>query len=115
MVSKIYMIDYFFKDLTCDIIIMNKTYTINTIEELFDVVNGENIERLCEDLVLSLYLHVELKKQISTLKYTSLNWTDDGISQAAVELSPTDAESAHKKITLFARFDENKPTDTPQM
>lgn len=100
-----------------------KTYYIKTIKDLFNTVTDENIGRLCEDLILSLYLHCELKKQMPNLDMTheSFDWKDDGISQAAVELkiksdnentdvsNNADEKLNPTKVTFYAKFDDEKP------
>lgn len=62
---------------------MAKTYTLNTLEDVFRLATNENIELLISDLAHLINLHVKIKNEISKKRYKELiiapvRWTNDG-------------------------------------
>lgn len=70
---------------------MEKTHEIRTIEDIFKIVDSENIERFLSDFNASLFQIVAMKKlltkkEIEKLNYSVFEWTDDSIKKVTIEL-----------------------------
>ena len=56
----------------------NNEYEIIEISDIFKVINDENIDRFCMDLVLFIHYSNDIKKRYKDIEYKSMLWTDDG-------------------------------------
>ena len=66
------------------------TYDICTIPELFDIINGENIERFLKDFDLTMRIYVDLKEKYPNIfTQKKFTWIDDGINEVTTTISYT--------------------------
>jgi len=69
----------------------NKTYEIKTVQDIFECVTTENIDRFMKDFVGIFLSLAEIKEnsteeEIQDLKIGSFMWTDDGENNLTIEL-----------------------------
>jgi len=80
---------------------MQEEYTIMTIEELFNLVTSDNVERLIPDINNTLRHIAELKNnelENQHLKIKSFTWKDDGDIRSEVLTHPNIIENAAFKL-----------------
>lgn len=82
------------------------TYRVTSIEDLYGLVSMENVERLSNDVLLSLKSHAQLKESIGmeNAKLTFFEWCDDGDNKVTTKLqtvsdNPSDPEIKVKIVT----------------
>ena len=56
----------------------NNEYEIIEISDIFKVINDENIDRFCMDLLSFIYYSNDIKKRYKDIECKSMLWTDDG-------------------------------------
>ena len=71
---------------------MPKEHQIKTMNDIFKIVNSENVERFLSDLNASLFQIVAMKellnkKEQKELKYSVFRWTDDDIKKVFIKLN----------------------------
>lgn len=78
-----------------------KQYKIRTVQELHDIVDTENVGRLCEDLTLSLYSFAAMKKEIPEIRFGEvMTWTDDGVPSGTAVIYDRDNRDSGVLATM---------------
>ena len=71
---------------------MPKEHQIKTMNDIFKIINSENIERFLSDFNASLFQIVAMKellnkKEQKELEYSVFRWTDDNIKKVSIKLN----------------------------
>ena len=82
-------------------------YMLKSIEDLYNLVTVHNVDRVCNDMVLSLKNHAQLKEKIGFVEGAVLSemaWCDDGknISYTTLEAIRESPDDPDIKIHLVA-------------
>ena len=65
---------------------MSKTYQINTIQDMIDSVNDENIDNFLEDLKSVIQIEQKLQSSYNTLECKGFTWIDDNKNNIELKL-----------------------------
>lgn len=71
---------------------MPKEHQIKTMNDIFKIVNSENIERFLSDFNASLFQIVAMKELLNKREqkeseYSVFQWTDDNIKKVSIKLN----------------------------
>lgn len=71
---------------------MPKEHQIKTMNDIFKIVNSENVERFLSDFNASLFQIVAMKELLNKreqkeLEYSVFRWTDDNIKKVSIKLN----------------------------
>lgn len=66
---------------------MQKVYKIETIKDLFDVIDPRNVDRFIDDLNNTIRRIVEVKNRGINIIVNDIEWTDDDVVECQLNMS----------------------------